>query len=307
MIDQQIKQSTGMNKNTIITSACVVLYNPSNDLIENIATYATKVDHFIVVDNSETQNHEIINAIKKTYANVIYFYNHGNLGIATALNIACDIAIAQGSDWILTMDQDSKFINFQDFLSCLYLLSDNANVAILAANHGRFSSEEITNNISNCTYSEELIVITSGNFLNLHLFNQIGRFDDDLFIDVVDYDYCAKVRLLGYKIFLLKTVLLEHELGVVHKRKNLLTGKIKSKIEHSPQRAYYIARNSLYLAHKYGKQLPKEFSFLKILNIIFIHETTKILLYEDQKWKKIKAKFLGAYHFVRGKYGKYSL
>ncbi|MFA6144682.1 MAG: glycosyltransferase [Sulfurimonas sp.] len=247
----------------IKTAACVVLYNPSVEVLENIATYADKVDHFIVIDNSDRKQPKIIETLKSIYSNLIYIDNHGNLGIATALNIACDTAIIQSSDWILTMDQDSKFINFQDYLDCLHLLSDKSDIALLAPNTGRFSAEAIQKNISDCTHEEHFIVITSGNFLNLNLFNIIGRFDDNLFIDY--------------------------------------------KTEHSPQRAYYIARNYLYLARKYGKLLPQKFSLLKIMNIIFIHDITKILLYEDQKCKKIAAKFLGAYHFMIGKYGKHPL
>lgn len=291
----------------IKTSACVVLYNPSHEVIENVATYADKVDHFIVIDNSDSKQLKIIKTLKSIYPNLIYIDNPGNLGIATALNIACDTAIDQGSGWILTMDQDSKFINFQDYLNCLRSLDDTSNIALLAPNTGRYSPEDIEINNHDCTFEERFIVITSGNFLNLNLFNSIGRFDDNLFIDVVDYDYCAKVKLAGYKTLLFKNILLEHQLGVLHKRKNLLTGKIKYKTEHSSQRAYYIARNYLYLARKYGKLLPQEFSLLKVLNIIFIHDVTKILLYEDQKCKKIGAKFLGAYHFIIGKHGKHTL
>jgi rhamnosyltransferase len=287
------------------TSACVVLYNPTHEVIENVATYADKVNHFIVVDNSDIHQVEIIETLKSTHPNLIYIDNHANLGIATALNIACDAAIVLGCDWILTMDQDSKFVNFPDYLSCLDALSDTSDIALLAPSTGRYSPKDIETNSHDCTFEERFIVITSGNLLNLHLFNNIGRFDDGLFIDVVDYDYCAKVKLAGYKTLLFKNILLEHQLGVLHKRKNLLTGKIKYKTEHSPQRAYYIARNYLYLASKYSKLLPQEFGILKVVNIVFIHDVTKILLYEDQKWRKISAKFLGAYHFMIGKYGKH--
>lgn len=291
----------------IKTSACVVLYNPSMEVIENIATYADKVDKFIVIDNSDIQPHAIIENLKNIYPELIYINNNANLGIAAALNIACDSAIAEHFDWILTMDQDSKFVNFHDYLHCLHTIVENEHIALIAPNTGRFDPEKLKTTIQDCTFDEQFIVITSGNFLNLHLFNRIGRFDDNLFIDVVDYDYCAKVKLAGYKTLLFTNILLEHQLGVLHQRKNLLTRKIKLKREHSPQRAYYIARNYLCLAQRYRKAFPQEFGILKIINIVFIHDITKIFLYEDQKIKKIGAKFLGAYHFMIGKYGKYTL
>jgi hypothetical protein len=81
----------------------------------------------------------------------------------------------------------------------------------------------------------------------------------------------------------------------------------KEKIEHNHQRVYYITRNSLYLAKKYGNIFPSEFGFFKTLNILFIHEIIKILLYEDNKIIKIKSKILGLYHFLINKYGRYDL
>ncbi len=46
---------------------------------------------------------------------------------------------------------------------------------------------------------------------------------------------------------------------------------------------------------------------LHILNIVFIHDVTKILIYEIDKWNKLKAKFIGLYHFIINRYGKYNL
>ncbi|MDX9744809.1 MAG: hypothetical protein RBT59_13390, partial [Arcobacteraceae bacterium] len=112
-------------------------------------------------------------------------------------------------------------------------------------------------------------------------------------------------RLHNLKILFFKNILVEHNLGEVFKRKNILTGKIREKREHSPQRAYYIARNYLFMAKKYSKTFPKEFGFLKIINIVFIHDVTKILLYEDKKVAKLRAKMIALYHYLIGKMGRY--
>ena len=117
----------------------------------------------------------------------------------------------------------------------------------------------------------------------------------------------TKIKKVNLRILYFKDVLVEHALGELYLRKNLLTGKKKYKVEHNNQRVYYIARNSLYLSMKYRKIFPKEFRLLKIINIVFIHDVTKILLYETSKLKKIKAKFLGLYHFLINKYGKYEI
>ena len=288
-------------------AACVVLYHPDENVIHNIASYADEVDLLIAVDNSEKTNASLLHSLEKLYKEkLVLIENRANLGIATALNKACDKALELQCNWILTMDQDSAFINFEHYKHCLSTLKKTQDIALLAANTIRHARDFLSPHPT-CDYEEKKIVITSGNLLNLSHFNQIGRFDDTLFIDLVDYDYCAKARQAKLKILFFKDSLVEHNHGEVFQRKNLLTGKIKAKREHNPQRAYYIARNYLYMAQRYHKVFPQEFGLFKIFNIVFIHDVTKILLYEANKFQKIKAKFIALIHFFQGKKGRYDL
>ncbi|MDY0328532.1 MAG: hypothetical protein RBR07_09815 [Arcobacteraceae bacterium] len=285
----------------------VVLYNPSNDVFDNIKTYADFAECLIVVDNSEIKNSQLIKKIHEFYLDkLVYIDNKNNLGIATALNLASDNAIRLGYQWLLTMDQDSRFVNFEHYIQCLLSVENYDGIGIFAANTTRNAIEQLPKTPT-CSYEERLIVITSANIINLKYFNQVGRFDDGLFIDMVDYDYCLKINLAKLKVLFFKNVFVEHELGEIKKRKNLLTRKEKYKIEHSYQRAYYIARNYLYMAKKYHNLFPKEFSYLKTINIVYVHDVTKILLYESNKWKKIKAKIIAGIHFLWGKNGRYDL
>jgi len=287
--------------------ATVVLYNPDDIVYDNIATYVSFIDKLIVIDNSTKHNTQLINKIETSFNNMIYINNNDNLGIATALNIACDRAMELGYEWILTMDQDSKFVNFEEYKYCLSeIIKKEKDIAIVTLKHTHdVGSIKIESNL--CGYEEKDIVITSGNFVNLYLFDKIGRFDDSLFIDMVDYDFSHKVIVNGYKIVQMSQHYLIHQLGEVFMRKNFLTGKVKEKIEHNPQRVYYMTRNRLYLSKKYSALSPREYSLLKTVNILFIHDVIKILLYEDNKIDKLYAKCLGLYHFVIGRYGKYDI
>lgn len=285
-------------------SATVILYNPVDDTYDNICSYAYNVEYLIVVDNSITHNKQLISRLENNFSNLIYINNNTNLGIATALNIGCKKAIECGSDWILTMDQDSKILNFSSYLQCLEKIGNSDNVAILAANTMWNATTEMIKE-DMCTFKEKFLVITSANLLNLSLFNTIGGFEEKLFIDMVDHDYCIRAQKSNFKILWFENIIVNHSLGNLFQRKNFITRKIRNKIEHNPQRVYYITRNYLYTWQQYGKIFPQEFSLLKILNILFIHEITKIILYEDKKIKKIQAKFLGLFHFLKDKYGKY--
>lgn len=287
--------------------ATIILYRPSDEIFSNIDSYITEVNKIIVIDNSEVINQVIHDKLLVLYSpHIEIIYKNKNLGIATALNIACDRAIELNYDWILTMDQDSRFINFGDYIKCLSKHYDNQYLAILAANT-QWNAIEHLKEKTTCNFEEKFLAITSANFLNLKLFNKIGRFEDKLFIDMVDHDYCIKANFFGYKIYYLEDIMVEHSLGNLFLRKNFLTRKFRKKIEHNAQRNYYITRNYLYTWKKYSSVFPKEFNLFKTMNILFIHEITKILLYEDHKLKKIYAKFLGLLHFLIGKYGKYDL
>ena len=287
-------------------SAGVILYNPEDDVFANIQSYASSVGSLIVVDNSTSHNPQLIEKLQNEFTNMVYINNNANLGIATALNIACEKAIELGSKWILTMDQDSRFLNFAHYLTCFDTLKQTEDIALVAANT-MWNAEENSEIELDCTYEEKFLVITSANLLNLELFHKIGRFEDKLFIDMVDHDYCIKAQKHKFRIIYFKNVLVNHSLGNLFQRKNFITGKIRNKIEHNPQRVYYITRNHLYTWQQYGKIFPKEFNLLKTLNTMFVHQITKILLYEDKKLQKIYAKFLGLFHFMIGKYGKYDI
>ena len=290
-------------------AACVVLYNPDDTISENILTYGNYVDKLIVIDNSLKKNNFLIDKLNEIFeSKLVYIDNNDNLGIATALNQACDKAIELQFKWILTMDQDSSFINFDHYKKCLEKVQNVNNLALLAANTDKEGYS--TCDINKCSFNyreDKFSVITSANIVNLEYFEEIGRFNDKLFIDMVDYDYCLRINIKKFKILYFPDVFVEHKLGEVHLRTNIFTRKKKYKTEHNAQRAYYISRNSLYLSKNYGKYFPKEFGMLHILNIVFIHDVTKILLYEIDKWNKLKAKFIGLYHFIINKYGKYNL
>ena len=183
----------------IKVAACVVLYNPEDEIFENISSYISNVDLLYIVDNSTTHNQKLIEKLLNTFTNIEYINNNDNLGIATALNIGCNKALVNGYDWILTMDQDSKFINFPHYLHCLETLEESNNIAILSANTN-YNKEMKIPTQAICDFEEKFSAITSANLLNLKLFEQIGKFEDKLFIDLVDYDYCIKAQMNNFKV-----------------------------------------------------------------------------------------------------------
>ncbi|HEY4653101.1 MAG TPA: glycosyltransferase, partial [Cyclobacteriaceae bacterium] len=96
-----------MNRPNHSVAAAVVLYNPPTHVVDTIRTYAGQVDHIYIVDNSTTQDPAILNELR-SIDHSLYITNHGNHGIARALNTAAEKALADGYEFLLTMDQDTR-------------------------------------------------------------------------------------------------------------------------------------------------------------------------------------------------------
>lgn len=272
----------------------VVLYNPSEEVKENILTYLSKIKRLYVIDNSENQNNE--DKLPKS-KKIKYINNHQNLGIAKALNIACQEAINEGFAWILTMDQDSKF--HEDNLQKLMDFTENQNknkVGIVSPYH--LIATKIPKSKEEVDYPIE--VMTSGNLLNLDAFQKIEGFKEWLFIDSVDTEYCMNLRVHGYEIIRLNKIELEHQLGD-HKTYHILGHDVICS-NHNYIRRYYITRNIYYVYEMYHDAFP---DYCEYLIRILKFQARNILCLEKDKIRKLRNMLRGKRDYKKRVKGKY--
>ena len=274
--------------------AVVILYNPNRLVIKNILTYHSFLENIVVVDNSETANEEILNDLKKMLK-IHLIVNQENKGIATALNQGIQKAILLGGEWILTMDQDSYFEGdmLKNYFKLFDDLNDKVKIAALGPNYEKENSLEQIIKVEN--------LITSGTLLNADVFNKIKGYDEKLFIDEVDNDYCYRAQLEGYDLYQCNNIFMNHALGN-KKQITSIFGSKKTRILHSPIRLYYIVRNSLYMSEKYKNVFPIA---IKKTNRDVIVRIKNNLLYGSEKWSTIKFLLLGILHFKKNRFGKY--
>ena len=273
------------------TSATVIWYNPDNENINNIKTYINYVEKIYIIDNSMKNNMKLSSSLNND--KIEYVYNNKNLGIAKALNLACEKAINDGFEWILTMDQDSSFDS--DGIKKYFETFDNME----KENIGIFSPRHILKNDTkefdeSSDFLEVDHVMTSGNLLNLKIWEEIGRFDENLFIDEVDSEICFRIIENGYKVIQLNRIRMFHELGNLEK-KNFFTRKI-SVLNHNNIRKYYIMRNKFYMLKKYKKYRSRYIYY--IFNDFF-----KVIFYEKDKLRKLKYMCKGIADFMKSKMG----
>lgn len=282
-------------------SGVVVLYNPDKKVLDNIKTYINLLDNLYVVDNSPIPND---NSKKFRDKKIKYISNNGNKGIAFALNVGADLALKNGSEWLLTMDQDSSFQNgsLEKMISFLKEINKNTimsesldlsydKIGILSA----LQRTKLNKNDKLSGVSYPLVVMTSGNLVNLKAYKKIKGFKDWFFIDAVDFDFCLNLKKNGYEVIQMNTAELNHNLGDTTEKKIL--GKTIYVTNHNPVRRYYITRNRHYLYDLY-KDDYLDYCVLELSRTK--HELIKIILFEKDKIEKLRYIYKGYRDYKKG-------
>jgi rhamnosyltransferase len=282
--------------NTI--AAVVILYYPEDKTIEFIQSYYPCIQKLYVMDNSE-KGSGISNAINQLQ-NAVYIHDGENKGISKRLNQACSMAINDGYELLLTMDQDSTFDkqDFENYLKCIEAFKDKEEV-------GMFGAEYVNKvNENECSPKQMNYLITSGSIINLKAYKAIGSFDENLFIDEVDLEYCYNARSKGFKIIKFENIFLRHSLGVVTTGISLKSFRRTPRMLHSPLRVYYMVRNYLYVNKKYPQLhlLDNPDRKTGILNRI-----KNNFIYGKNKWLLIKLLIKAVSDFKNNRMGKLSL
>jgi rhamnosyltransferase len=255
-----------------IAGVVIAYYPDFKKLLYNIDTYIDNLEQLYIVFNSPVKSEEI-NIISCRHSKVQFIFNYENEGIALALNHTAKKAFDNDFEWLLTMDQDSYFKS-NDFFEA-FGKSKLINISIFCPNPEIIADSKVKD-----TYIEEevLCAITSGNLLNLEIWRTLGGFEEKLFIDEVDNDFCLKATLSGFKVIRFKNIPLIHELGQ-NKEVSFLFKKYTI-ITHPPIRAYYIFRNNLYIFRKYKNKFP---DFVRSRKTVLLKGLVKIVLFSPEK------------------------
>lgn len=262
--------------------AGIVTYNPDIErLIENLNAITPQVDKVYIIDNGST-NIECVMALNSRYNNLETIALEKNYGIAKALNTIFSQALGK-YDWVLTLDQDtvvndnliSKYTSYfshSEVVSLCPVVVERVNID---------KKLEISNDIE-----EVSECITSGNIVKTEIWQKVGGFYEDLFIDQVDFEFCYRLRKHGFKIYRVNTASILHEIGSPIIK--YIFGKRISIYNHTAFRKYYIYRNGFYIIRNYPQE-SKNLHLGRYLFIRFIY----IVLFENDKLNKINSVFKG--------------
>lgn len=277
----------------------LVAYNPTHDeVFDAVSRLEKQCDLVIVVNNSD--NGKILNRMPQHK-----LINPGeNLGIAKAQSIAMEWAFTNGADFVIQMDQDSIL---EENTVCNLLeayelaVSKGINVGVIGPRHYDKVTNELDiprlitgNSVPGTNFEIVNATISSASIIPKIAFEKAGGMEDGLFIDSVDWEYCWRLKSLGFLTIRVNDVLLGHRVG---DGKKSILGNLEVRVP-SPIRHYYHTRNLILLTSRNYVPLYWKFSnyirlILKLLFYPFIFEDGMV------RWrfiiKGIRDGFLGKY------------
>ncbi len=283
-------------------AAVVVLYEPEEigleKVISNIKSYSPCCGKLYIVDNSQKTHEEI----KNSFPSCAYISNKNAGGIAGAQNKGCLMAMEDGFEWCMTMDQDSIFEEGQIEkipFACLFLCTKRQLGSFVFSAYHKFQQRifwtkqirfkilsPLKKKILGKKYrprvlpeiEEAVRVIASANIIRLKEWDRAGRFDESLFIDEVDYDLCHRLIRDGKKIIVFNQAHLKQVFG----KTQPFTLLIKYAPVYGSTRLYYIFRNAFIERFRFPEykddydRLIKEYYWDNCVNSLSLLKNRKI-------------------------------
>lgn len=262
--------------------AIVVSYYPNvEELQRNISSYIDNVDKLIIWENTpECDAYQYRLDTSLYQSKIIYMGEGENKYIAYALNKAVRYALDNGYSYLLTMDQDSCFLD-GDFKKYVEVVLSYNGMAI-------FGPHLLSNIAMRITMEESIVLVkdlpTSGNLVNVNIYKKIGLYNEKYAIDCVDFEYCYRAERAGISSLRLNFIGMLHSVG--QSRKTIWGFTTR---DYSVDRLYHISRNNIWLYRDYPEKGWYNIKFW-ILRIF-----VKVVLGERNKCAKIKAICRGVY------------
>lgn len=279
------------------TCAVIVAYHPDEGFSGRLERVQAQFPLAIVVDNGSQ-----LPAMPGGDAGspqVHLVANPSNLGVAAALNQGVEVALHKGFEWVVTLDQDT--IPASDMLATLldvYRKSGGGNVMIGSNYRDMHKGRDFIRCADAAGFRERRTLITSGTLVSLAQFKAIGLFREDYFIDSVDHEFCLRARAHGFRLLISCRPVMRHSIGAHVENAGRLQRFLS--FDHPPVRKYFIARNTVATVKSYFLREPV-WSMRQGARLLA--DFASILLFENEKSKKIKAFLVGVAHGMAGNMG----
>lgn len=294
-------------------AAVVVSFHPEMPILDSLlASLLNQVELLVLVDNGGGADYLAADASLRE--RVCYVPLDGNKGLGFALNVGFAEAVQKGKRYMVTFDQDSHAQ--PDLIERLYQAMDNAKrldnkaIAVSPAFFDRRDGKEInfpfytsasgsikpvfeSDNAHGLVKADALI--TSGMFVDVQAWKQGIKYDEGMFVDFTDTEWCFRVRDRGYSLYGCLNVQMGHALSDAPPVKILGL----SFFRYSPVRRYFFFRNTVAVCRMaHTPALWKR----RMITALMLRFVVNLLIDTDRK-KSLSMMIRGVRHGIKASLG----
>ncbi|WP_230468076.1 rhamnosyltransferase [Biostraticola tofi] len=294
-----------MEKSIPHVCAIIVTFNPEIYRVEKvIGSLSRQVADIIIIDNaSDTGRQAALIQLTEADDHRHLFIMGENQGIAAAQNAGIRISWLLNASHVLLLDHDS--LPADDMVKQLLLVESRQLMlhqqvgavgpscidrrtltrSGFVSKRGILIRREFPGPAADCIETDFLIA--SGMLIRCRVLKDVGLMRDELFIDQVDTEWCFRAASRGYHLYGASKACLIHCLGDSIIR--IWLGRWREVPAHSPQRNYFIFRNTLLLLGCTPMSLTWRLAHIYRLMIFFLFFT----LLAAPRWQRMKMMLLG--------------
>ena len=265
-------------------SIIIVRYENNPELFKKSISEISKLAKVYIYDNSKV-------GMEFDDENIYYFHDKTNGGLARAINHVVDAALVDSKELAVYFDQDSSinisliqklfesYDNLKEKYTELFVVGPQPTMP----DGGNYPIKLGDNFYKNYYKASE--IITSGMTFRLQDIKDIGYFDEDLFLDMVDFDICWRAVENGKLVVVDRDIKMPHEVGT-----NTIKIPFKILPISSPIRNYYQMRNVLYCA--FYKNKKSKFTIAYYMLRRFVNVVIN-LIFADKKLLRLQYNIKG--------------
>lgn len=231
------------------TAGVVLAYHPTVEIRHNVRQLLTQVPRVFIVNNSpDALSRELLGDLDGD--RVVILEQTENVGVAAGFNAGMRAALDAGFDYVWIFDQDSTVTD--GMLDALLRAQARTDVKVGIVGPALRAAE--TGNVYDADRGQGSApidaLISSGALFSRALLEDIGLHDEALFIDYVDHDISLRAGRAGYTNLKVFETLLDHRFG--ESQPSRLLWRVVYVSNYSPMRQYYMSRNRVILARRFG-------------------------------------------------------
>jgi rhamnosyltransferase len=268
-----------------------VLYQPTEEFLENLAKARIFCPNLVAVDNSADADLRLHQCLLEQGIEVMHNGNRG--GLAGAYNRGAEVLLERECEVIFLLDQDSDIeasffvkmmqacreLGTDEFLVGPKIYEINLGKCMPVFQAGKHIPKRLNIDNRNEGMFPSLCIISSGSAISALAYRKLGPFREDYFIEYIDIEYSLRAVSQRIPVYMNAAVTIRQTTGKIERHGDKYT------TNHVAWRRYYGARNAVHCLYLHRSTWGLHW----VSGLLAFLQVLRVLQYESQKLRKVTA------------------